>query len=173
MIFRGFKRKSNQIFFKKQLPVLLENSHKNTSAEVKKVIVFLDDVSKKTEIKNSLSSLFNLSDNAIDWCVFLQKKSKSEDEEGVFTPKDFGWFGMINAPELKSILTKKYDLLINYSKVESLYSDLLILRSRTAFRVGFAHLDSRFYDLVIDCDAEDWELFNSELKKYLKILNKI
>ena len=173
MIFTGIKRKSNQLFFNKQLPDFLKNSRRSSSKKVKKVIVFLDDISEKSAIEIGIISLLKLSLDDIEMLVFNPKASKENKIEGVFTSKDFGWYGKINSESLKSILTNKYDLLINYSKVESLYSNLLILQCKATFRVGFAHFDNRFYDLLIECENADIELFNSELIKYLKILNKI
>jgi hypothetical protein len=173
MIFTGIKRKSNQLFFKKRLPGFLKNNHRSSSKKVKKIIVFLDDISKKSAIESGIISLLKLSKEDVEMLVFKPKASKENKIDDIFTSKDFGWYGKIKSESLKSILTNKYDLLINYSKVESLYSNLLILQCKAAFRVGFAHFDNRFYDLLIECKNTDIELFNSELKKYLKILNKI
>jgi hypothetical protein len=44
------------------------------------------------------------------------------------------------------------------------------LQSKAAFKVGFAHLDKRLYDLMIRCEADEIALFNEELLKYLVIL---
>ncbi|MEX1382402.1 MAG: hypothetical protein AB1Z17_03310, partial [Lutibacter sp.] len=91
----------------------------------------------------------------------------------LFSSKDFGWYGKINNDTLKNILTKKYDLLINYSKIDYLYNNILLLHSKVAFKVGFASLDNRFYDLLINCKTSEIALFNKEVRKYLEILNKI
>ncbi len=64
-------------------------------------------------------------------------------------------------------------MLINYSKVENLYSNLLILQSKTAFKVGFSYQNNELYELMIDCKSGDYGTFNAELEKYLTILNKI
>jgi len=172
MIFTGIKRKSNQIFFNKKLIELLGSSKIATSKEVKKVIVFLDNVSEKEIIKKNLSTILKISKNSIEVVVF-KNLNKNKLEKEIFTPKDFGWFGTIRSERLKNILTKKYDLLINYSKTDTLYKNLVVLQSKTAFRVGFAHLDNRFYDLLINCNASDISLFNKEMKKYLYILKII
>lgn len=172
MIFRGFKRKSNQIFLNKKFKNLLDNNLKNSSKKVEKILVFLDDVSKKTVVKKDLINLFKISENEIDIIVFQQKKSKINVDEDVFSPKDFGWFGKVKSPVLKDILTKKYDLLINYSKVENIYCNLLLLQSKTSLRVAFSHLNNQFYDLLIQCKPSEIKMFNNELKKYLTILNK-
>lgn len=173
MIFTGFKRKSNQIFLRKQLPKLLENTYESASDKVQNVLIFLDDISKKEVIESCLKKTFELPNFKIDLIVFQKKRNKNNNVEGFYTPQDFGWNGIIKSDQLNEILTNKYDLLINYSKVENIYTNLLLLQCKVAFRVGFAHFDKRFYDLLINCDPSEIELFTNEMRKYLAILNKI
>ena len=137
------------------------------------MLVFLDDISEKENVYKNLIALFEIERDDIDLIVFQQKISKEQVLEEISTPKDFGWFGKIKSDKLKTILTKKYDLLINYNNVDNLYCNLLLLQCKIAFKAGFAHLDSRFYDLIINCKADNFDLFNKELKKYLTILNKV
>jgi len=173
MIFTGFKRKTNQIFFNKQLPILLKKSNETPLSKVKKVLVLLDDIELKQIILTDLKKVLDLQEEDIEIIVFQMKNKKLNIEETVFLPKDFGWYGKIKSKALNNILTKKYDLLINYSKVDNIYSNLLLLQSETAFKVGFAHLDNRLYQLTISCKLEEIELFNMELKKYLTILKRV
>jgi hypothetical protein len=170
MIFTGFKRKSNQIFFKKTLPSLLKNAHKSPFEEVKKVIIFLDATSDRTSIVNELTSILKISESDIKVVVFLRKLKNETASDDIITPKDFGWYGKIDSEKVKNILTNEYDLLINYSKVDNVYLNILILQCKAAFKVGFAHLDKRLYDLMIRCEADEIALFNEELIKYLNIL---
>ncbi len=173
MIFTGFKRKSNQIFLNKRVSEFLEKSAAISSEEIKKILIILDDVSKKEEVLKEVKALFAVAEDEIDLLIFQQKISKELVLEELISPKDFGWYGKIKSDKLKVVLTKKYDLLINYSKVDNLYSNLLLLQCKTGFKAGFSHLDNRFYDLLINCESNDLKLFNTELKKYLTILNKI
>ena len=173
MIFTGIKRKSNQIFFNKEARNFSNNFEEISSENINKIIIFLDDSSKKSDIVSNLQALFNLSKEDIEILVFNKKSNENNTEERFFTPKCFGWYGKINSNTLKSILTKKYDLLINYSKIESLYNNLLILQCKSSFNIGYAELDKSFYDLLIDCNPSDFKTFNNEIEKYLKILNKV
>ena len=173
MIFTGFKRKSAQFFFNKQLLKLLGNSEKPTSNKVKSVLVFLDEISEKKSIQQSLMKTLGVKEDQLEFIVFRNKIPKKQICEDCFSPKDFGWSGKVKSENLNTILTKKYDLLINYSKVENIYRNLLILQSKAAFKVGFSHFDNRLYDLMIEGEKIDIDLFNRELKKYLEILNKI
>ncbi|AMC09773.1 hypothetical protein Lupro_00165 [Lutibacter profundi] len=173
MIFTGFKRKSNQFFFDRQLSKLLKNSDVNSSGKIKKVLIFLNDDTEKTSVLKNLEKTLNISKNKIKIIIFQQKVPKENTDENLISPKDFGWYGKITSEKLKDILTKKYDLLINYSKVDNLYNNLLLLQCKAAFKVGFSHLDNRFYNLLIKCESSNLELFNKELKKYLTILKKL
>ncbi|MBK5208442.1 MAG: hypothetical protein JJE44_02925 [Flavobacteriaceae bacterium] len=173
MIFTGFKRKSNQIFFKKTILDLLKNEHKIPFVEVKKVIIFLDANANRTSVLSVLTSMLKISESDIKVVIFQQKLRNEQRANEVITPKDFGWYGKIESEKLKNILTNKYDLLINYSKVDNLYLNLLLLQCKAAFKVGFAHLDKRLYDLMIRCESNERDLFNEELKKYLVILKII
>jgi hypothetical protein len=173
MIFTGFKRKTNQLFFNKRISKLIESTDKSTTNTIKNIIIVLDDCKYEKIIVDELLKLFSVSENTIKVLVFQKKIKKNENLKNVITPKDFGWYGKIKSEKLKDILTNKYDLLINYSKVENLYCNLLLLHCKTDFKAGFAHLDNRFYDLTIQCKPDEIELFNKELKKYLTILNKV
>ena len=173
MIFTGFKRKSNQIYFKKTLPNFLKNEHKSPFDEVKKVLVFLDDNIEKEFVVRELATILKISESNIKVVVFQRKLRKEDAPDDIITPKDFGWYGKIDNEKLKNILTNKYDLLINYSKVDNVYLNILILQCKAAFSVGFAHMDKRLYDLLIRCETDEIDLFHEELIKYLVILKMV
>ena len=173
MIFTGFKRKSNQLFLNKKLSEFLKKTISISSNEMKQVLIILDSNFNLDKIEKELSTILNISNNNIEFVIVQQKVAKDQIIDGVISPKDFGWYGKIKSDKIKAVLTKKYDLLINYSKVDNLYSNLLLLQCKAAFRAGFEHLDNRFYDLLINCDSDDFSSFNKELKKYLTILNKL
>jgi hypothetical protein len=173
MIFRGLKKKSNQLFLNKNIVRLLKNSGVSDTNKTRRALVFSDDIANRQSLLTELSEILNISEDHIDLIVFQKKKPKDNNLKFLSTPEDFGWFGKVKSEKVKIILTNKYDLLINYCKVDNLYSNLLLLQSKTVLKVGFAHFDTRFYDLIIKCDPSERALFNTELKKYLKILNKI
>jgi hypothetical protein len=173
MIFTGIKRKSNQLFFNRKVKELTVDSAESTSKKIKNILIVLDTISLKDEVLANLKNNLGIQERNIEILIFQKKISKENEDKHLFSIKDFGWYGKINNDKLKNILTKKYDLLINYSKVDTLYNNILLLHSKAAFKVGFASLDNRFYDLLISCKSSEIALFNKELKKYLEILNKI
>ena len=135
MIFTGIKRKSNQLFFNKRVKELLADAAESTSEKIKKVLIVLDDISLKEVTLANLKNNLGIQEKNIEILVFLQKKSKEKDDKHLFSSKDFGWYGKINNDILKNILTKKYDLLINYSKIDNLYNNILLLHSKAAFNL--------------------------------------
>ncbi|MDO9275245.1 MAG: hypothetical protein Q7T92_06830 [Lutibacter sp.] len=152
---------------------MLKNVHKSPFGEVKKVIIFLDDKSNKASIVSELTAMLKISESDIKVIVFLRKLKNETSAEDIITPKDFGWYGKNDSEKVKNILTNKYDLLINYSKVDNVYLNILLLQCKAAFKVGFAHLDKRLYDFMIRCEPDEIDLFHEELKKYLVILKII
>ncbi|MBI9042054.1 hypothetical protein [Lutibacter sp.] len=173
MIFTGFKRKSNQIFFNKNWQELLEKSSLVSNGNIKNALIIVNSQIEKDAVENVLVEILKLSVDKIDCIIFQQKIKKEQRNLAIITPKDFGWNGKVPSEKLKNILTKNYDLLINYSKVENVYVNLLILHCKVAFRVGFGHLNKKLYDFIVKCDPTEISLFHTELIKYLKILKKI
>lgn len=173
MIFTGFKRKSNQNFFNKRIEELHNDLQVTNASLVRNALIFLDDFSEKGLILNEIREKFGLSENQIQFVIFQKKLDKKKLMPDVITVKDFGWYGNILSSEIKNLLTKEYDLLINYSKVENVFINLLILQCKTTFRVGLSHLDKRLYNLIVNCEIDDYKVFTSEIQKYLRILNKI
>ena len=173
MIFTGLKRKSNQLFFNNNWEKLLEKSSIDSASKVKKILLILDEVSSKDEIKNQLLEVLSIPDGKVDMVVFQQKTKKDQDVKDIFTPKNFGWSGKHKGEVVKNILTNKYDLLINYSKVENVYCNLLLLHFKTAFRIGIGHSNKQLYNFIVKCDPTELSIFHKELMKYLKILKKI
>ncbi|MDO9136477.1 MAG: hypothetical protein Q7U21_01540, partial [Lutibacter sp.] len=89
MIFTGFKRKSNQIYFKKTLPTFLKNEHKSPFDEVKKVLVFFDDNIEKELVVRELATLLKISESDIKVVVFQRKLRNEKETDDIITPKDF------------------------------------------------------------------------------------
>ncbi|MDV7188495.1 hypothetical protein R3X25_14490 [Lutibacter sp. TH_r2] len=173
MIFTGFKRKTNQFFFKKKIKEFNLQNSDSTSNKVKSVLFFCDSEEKQVELIEQISEFLLVDKELIKPFVFLNKKVKNKKVENAIYPSDFGWFGNIKSEELSSCLTKKYDLLINYNKVDNLYANIVLLQCNSAFNVGFSYLNNKLYQLLISCEKGDFKCFNSELKKYLTILNKL
>ena len=173
MIFTGIKRKSHQIFFNKRLNDFILKSAKKDSKKIERVLVFIEDLDVVGDLTKDLLKKLKVKKHDLNFLVFQDKIDKLNEDKHLFTPKDFGWYGKVKSPQLKAVLTNKYDLLINYCKVENVYVNTLLLQCNSGFRIGFPHLNSELYDLIIDCDLNNKNLVNNEIQKYLTILNKL
>jgi hypothetical protein len=91
----------------------------------------------------------------------------------VFSDKDLGWNGNIENSYALEFLSREYDLLVNYYTAERLLIQLMNIKARARFRVGFKDVDRVYNDLILDAPLNDFKTFKTELKKYLGVLNEI
>ncbi|MGB6151124.1 MAG: hypothetical protein WBG48_03965 [Pricia sp.] len=91
----------------------------------------------------------------------------------VFSDKDLGWNGNIENSYALEFLSREYDLLVNYYNKENLLVQLMSIKTRARFRVGFKDVDHVYNDLILDAPLKDFTTFRQELKKYLGVLNEI
>ena len=76
-------------------------------------------------------------------------------------------------PKIQEFIDKDFDLLINYYEQEKPVSLMASALSKATFKVGFASVDKRINNLIINTSPHDFQVFEEELFKYLKILNRI
>ncbi len=73
---------------------------------------------------------------------------------------------------LRLFLSAEYDLLISFTSSENKMADFLVSVSRARLKVGRKKSDENgIFDLNISAELSEPEVFTTELKKYLKILN--
>jgi hypothetical protein len=170
MILRGIKRWTNQIVFNRSLEEKGNPEPDLSSPGIEKIIVLLDDITLKDRIETDLKNRLNVDEFYIHTLVFDDHMKSDGTMTDWIHPGDFGWFGKIKSARIRKIFTNRFDLLINYCKVDRLYMNIILLQCKAAFRAGFPHLRSEFYNLIIDCKSGDWKTFNAELHKYMDIL---
>ena len=90
-----------------------------------------------------------------------------------FSPKDFGWKGKIKNLDLQGFINEPYDMLVCFFKKPVLQLNLITAASKAKLKVGISNEDERLYDLIIDVNLKDINIFKQELKKYLNILKKL
>lgn len=106
--------------------------------------------------------------------VFKNKIKKNEQfDYPVFSHKDLSWTATFSSSDVKDFMAQKFDLLINYYDTEKSALLLVSNQSKAKFKVGFASIDKKLNHFMINTNAENYQVFASELFKYLKILNKI
>ncbi|MBW1297734.1 hypothetical protein GBO31_19645 [Aquimarina litoralis] len=102
-----------------------------------------------------------------------QKEITDDKDAAYYNDKSFGVGGSIKSNSLTQFINKDYDILINFYSESKLELDYVAAASKAKFKVGFAEIDNRINDLVIGSANQNTNLFISELKKYLKILQII
>ena len=99
-------------------------------------------------------------------------KENSDTGSGFFGPSDFNFAGVPSAKVQKFCATK-FDLLINYFTENNPYLQLISLRSKSNFRVGFSEVDSQLNDLIFAVPQTEPQLFCAQMNTYLNyITNK-
>ena len=117
---------------------------------------------------------YNLRPNAVKIIGYKrQYDNNSPYSTPVFSDKDLGWNGNIENSYALEFLSREYDLLVNYYHQENLLIQLMSIKTRARFRVGFKDVDRVYNDLILDAPLKDFTTFRQELKKYLGVLNEI
>ncbi|WP_299526086.1 hypothetical protein [Winogradskyella sp.] len=172
MILKAFKEKSNQKYVNKLLSA--RKAAVNTN-KVKTIAVLLNaDEFIDFEVFRQYFKALSLRSPKHKIVAFTNDdKFVASQWETYFSPKDFGWKGKINNTDLKSFIDEAYDVLISYYKEENLQLNFITAASRANLKVGLSRNDERLYDLIIDVKPKEVDIFKTEFKKYLNILNKL
>lgn len=143
-----------------------------THKEIKTVaILTTHKVLENNNLQAKISNLLGIKD--VKTYTYQQFDKKNKAPKGYFSEKDFGFQGNIINTDFKRFLVTPFDLLITYFTDENQYLELATLFSRATFKVGFANVNSDLFDMEIVGNINNLEEFNSELTRYLKLLNKI
>ncbi len=102
-----------------------------------------------------------------------QKEISDDKDAAYYNFKSFGVNGKVKSNSLTTFINTNFDVLINFYSESKLGLDYVASASMAKFKVGFAEVDNRINDLIIGASTNDTNLFISELKKYLKILQII
>jgi len=168
-----FKEKSGKKYLESKLTDANTYSSKKKGISTIGCIVDVDAFPKK-EVFNDLINEFSLRPNSVKIISF--KRDYDEDSmftTHVFSTKDLGWKGKIDNSYVREFMDREYDLLINYFNEENLLMKLLTAQTKARIKVGFGDIDLKVNDLILNTPLSDYQIFKSELKKYLKILNEI
>ena len=72
----------------------------------------------------------------------------------------------------EKLIQTKFDLLLDYTE-GNLYLNYVTAFSKASFKVGLQYNQQQLFDLKIEVEKGEVDLFHDELVKYLRILNKI
>lgn len=147
----------------------------NSDSSIRKVGIVFDE-SYFYEREELLKELIQqgIKEENIQILVFKDKIKKNETVDyPVFSYKNISWTASIDAQQFKDFVTSEVDLLISYYDIEKAPLLLTTYLSKASFKVGFASIDKRLNNFMIETNAENYKVFMEELFKYLKILNKL
>jgi len=174
MIFTGLKKKRIQKIFEKAIRKKHQESQLIHNEHIKSVGVLIDEESYlKNDVIYLLQSHLGIGEEAIQ--LFVMRKYRKKDPPSAIhvTAKDFGWVGEINNQNLQEFIDNPFDLLINFDAYNNLYIKYITLLSKGKFKVGFTKTDDRLFNFMMVHTEDNLKPYVSELKKYLKILNKL
>ncbi|QNK78607.1 DUF6913 domain-containing protein [Winogradskyella undariae] len=172
MILKTFKEKSNR----KYVNNLLATHHSNVNKDKIQTVAVLLNTSEFHEFEVFRVYFKDLGLNSPKHKIAaftLDDKLEYNQWNAHFSPKDFGWKGKIKNTDLETFINTPFDLLICFFKNDVSQLNLITAASKAAFKVGISAQDERLYDLIIDVDLKDINIFKQELKKYLNILKKL
>ncbi|MGV8814696.1 MAG: DUF6913 domain-containing protein [Gelidibacter sp.] len=172
MILKAFRGKSNQKFINRLL------SSKDVAISNKKIesVGIIIDSSEFSDVE-AFKDFFNelgVQLPKIQIIVFVADEKKTERLWGnYFSKNDFGWNGSIKHVELQTFLDTEFDTLVGFYKGDALELKIVTAASKANFKIGLSDVDDRLFDFILDISTKDFEVFKTELKKYLTILKKI
>ncbi|WP_353778543.1 hypothetical protein [Winogradskyella sp. 3972H.M.0a.05] len=172
MILKAFREKSNQKYINSLL-----NSRKavftNDKVKTIGVLLNLEEYDDFESFRLYFKEL-GLTSPKSKVAAFVNDEKKINNLwDTYFIPKNFGWKGKVNSIDLQTFLDTEFDVLISYFKSDILELNLITALSKAKFKVGLSGVDERLYDLIIDVEVRQQEVFKLELKKYLTVLNKL
>ncbi|MBT8289057.1 MAG: hypothetical protein HKN00_06340 [Flavobacteriaceae bacterium] len=172
MFLKRFKEKSNKKYFNNVL-----NQAKRTvpagKIEAVGILLNFDEFNRYDQLRIAMKNI-GFKDNKVRFIAFLEDdKEKPNSWDDFYSEVDFGWKGKIKNPQLEDFISTKFDALISYYKDPIPELDYVTALSNAHFKIGISNHDHRLFDLIIDIESKYLSVFEKELNKYLKVLNKI
>ncbi|HBC05359.1 MAG TPA: hypothetical protein PKH16_14800 [Aequorivita sp.] len=148
-------------------------SERNTSLKYLGFLVdeaFFDDF----EMLYGFGKELGLQRKDVKLFTFVETRRKIPSlRQNQITNKEFTWRGEIHNQNAQEFLDFPFDVLIGFYKGKHEFLGAMVAQSKAKFKIGFNGADERLFDLLLAVDLQKPEAFKSEVKKYLKILNKI
>ncbi len=161
-----------EVSLQKKIDKELKNSSVGSNKKVESVLILFDE-NVDAEICELILRELEFDKQKVKEIIFCDTlNNEAQNFQTKISKKQFSWFGRVRDEKVRDLINFKFDLLINLTK-GNLYLDYLTVLSNSQFKVGLSNSDIRLYDFMISTDLEEKTVFSSELKKYLKILNKI
>ncbi|MDO1500244.1 hypothetical protein Q2T40_08900 [Winogradskyella maritima] len=172
MILKAFKEKSNQKYVEALLSARTNNVGTNKVVSIG-VLLNAEEFDNQEAFQKYFKAL-ELHSPKHKILTYSQDDSVVHSQWDTFYgPKDFGWKGKIKSLDLETFIDTDFDVLICYYKANTIELNQVAVMSKAELKVGLSNKDERLYDLIIDVKPSQFEVFKTEFKKYLTILNKL
>lgn len=162
-------------FLKKSLRAKLNDTKEISSVTVIKSVGLLIDESnfnKKDDLIKEIT-LHGILKSNIEVLIFRDRFTKNEVfHYPTFSYKHLGWNGNFSEPVVNSFINEKFDLLISFYDIEKVPLMIVTNESKASFKVGFASVDKRLNNVLINTQQNNYNIFVHELFRYLKILKR-
>jgi hypothetical protein len=161
--------------YKNELGRLIPSNNKADLNKIKNISIILDG---RLDIKEAyfyrLAKYFKVKKNNLKILTFFQVSDKLESSilKKGYTHKDISAFGSFSEV-LESFCDSKCDVLINYFDKNDIYLKIVSLRCHKQISVGFNSVEHELNDLIVDIPIKEKNVFEDEVKKYLKIIYKL
>ena len=171
MIFKGLKH----TVLKNKFDALIAQSEVCRAMPSHKIqsvgIITFEEISSKIDLQKEIETILGVRNTKI---YSLRKFSKTDEfSYKHFTENDINWKGKFTQTSFKIFLEEPLDLIIGYFNTNNVFLETAILQSKAQFKVGFSDINPHLYEIEISEKVENIVAFTSELKRYLKIINKL
>jgi GTPase involved in cell partitioning and DNA repair len=138
-------------------------------------VAILNTPDSKLDVKKmeQLEKALNLHTTHFHIFTVKEKKDNFNELRGLVADiSDLNILGNIKNDQIKEFLNKKYDLLIDFTGLKNELQKYFSLKIQSGFRVGYK-TDENIYDLMLEIEYGNLQLFIKEMQYYLKILHLI
>ncbi len=172
MAFRKFKEYSLLKKINKELKSIPESRTPNSKKIHSVAILTSNDIFNEVDIVAQVKNNFDTVRN-VHIYSFRNYKKTDEKTYKHFTEKDIDGRGRIKDTSFESFLESPFDLLIGYFDTNNLYLEYAAIKSQATFKVGFANVNDKIYDVLVSENPQNSQSFMEVSKKYLHLLDKI
>lgn len=171
----GFKAKTAAKFIKNRRENT-DSEKKKPPSRIKSVGALADiDLFRNYDFTRKLIESFELAPNQVQVALIdpTGNNQNSLDAPEAFGEESFGLYGKIKNSTLEEFVDKEFDILVNYSGTDWIYSEVILARSKAKLKAGFDADEEGWQDIAIKIQGNKMDTFHEELVKYLRIMNLI
>jgi hypothetical protein len=171
-----FYRIIKNFLLKKHINKSLTKGLGEVTSEPIKTIGLLVDATHFFEIEKLILEFKKYANGQFKINLLVYRKKVKKDEiidYPFYTKNDIGISGVISKTEVQNFTAFPFDLLVNFYDETNADLELVSVRSKSKFKVGFTAINNEINHFIVSSYIEKYEEFTQVLFEYLKILKKI